>query len=200
MPSQFRNLLMTWAPLWRTKRSWIDAFDSPGAHDARDSALWYSPGRSHLWSSQQWAALSAQLERFASLDTNSASTVAARLDGCAARALSLAQSPEFRLVTQDIANVVTTTDETWTVRMMEDDLRGRYADCPDPPALLETRIGIVVTAAEILRMLYGRKSIHPDIARAVCVSVRNRSAFERRASRGLNDWPSNECKRLKSLF
>jgi hypothetical protein len=104
------------------------------------------------------------------------------------------------LVTQDIANVVTTTDETWTVRMMEDDLRGRYADCPDPPALLETRIGIVVTAAEILRMLYGRKSIHPDIARAVCVSVRNRSAFERRASRGLNDWPSNECKRLKSLF
>ena len=95
---------------------------------------------------------------------------------------------------------MTTTDETWTVRMMEDDLRGRYADCPDPPALLETRIGIVVTAAEILRMLYGRKSIHPDIARAVCVSVRNRSAFERRASRGLNDWPSNECKRLKSLF
>jgi hypothetical protein len=56
----------------------------------------------------------------------------ARRDYRAQRVLSLVQSPEFRSVAQDISDIVTTAGKRWTVRMTEDDPRGRFADYPDP--------------------------------------------------------------------
>jgi hypothetical protein len=124
--------------------------------------------------------LSTQLERFIGIDLEM--SVGARRDGREQRALSLAQSPAFRAVTRDISNVATTAGAQWAVRMTEDDLQGRFADCPDPPALLETRIGIVLAAAGILRMLDRQEPISPDIARTICVSASARRTFGRRVS------------------
>jgi hypothetical protein len=197
-PWQYRNLISPWLPVWRSKRSWIEAFGWPPALDRPDSTLWHAPGRSSFWSAEQWQALSIQLERFIGVDSQA--STGARPDGREQRVLSLAQSPALREVAKDISDVATSAGAQWAVRMTEDDLRRRFADCPDPPALLETRIGIVLVAAEIIRMLDRQEPISPDIARTICASEAARRTCGRPVTAGLDGWPTHERKVLLASF
>jgi hypothetical protein len=173
----FRKVL-AWLPLWRTKPSWIAPFEQAHEQSTYGETAWYTPGRASVWSAFQWSRLLSQFDRIAGVD---AITVGARdrhRDERAERALRLAQSSDFRAVTRVVCNAVTTAGEKIALRLRENDIRRRTEALPDPPVLLETRIGMMVAAAEILCIWDQTDPIHEKIAGPIRASLRHRRPGE----------------------
>lgn len=87
----------------------------------------------------------------------------------------LAKSQEFRPLSMNVAEFATTAGQGKSLRMTEMDFRSRWELLPDPPAALESRIGMMVVAAELLCMINGQAPIHEDVARLVQESTATRN-------------------------
>src|ERR1019366_631619 len=72
----------------------------------------------------------------------------------------------------------TTAGEKLALRLSENDIRRQNDRLPDPPVLLETRIGMMVAAAEILCIWDQTDAIHEKIARPIRASLRDRPTAE----------------------
>jgi hypothetical protein len=69
---------------------------------------------------------------------------------------------------------VTTAGEKLALPLTENDIRRHKEVLPEPPVLLETRIGMMVAAAEILCRWDHTDPIHEEIARPILASLPRR--------------------------
>jgi hypothetical protein len=119
-----------------------------------------------------------QFERIAAVDAIAAGVQVPHRDERAERALRLVQSTDFRAVTRLVRDAVTTAGEKFALRLSENDIRRQTEALPDPPVLLETRIGMMVAAAEILCIWDQTDPIHEKIAGPIRASFRHRRPGE----------------------
>lgn len=173
----FRRVL-AWLPIWRTNSSWIAPFEQSFEKSPFGEVAWYTPGRSTMWSESQWSRLLAQFARIAAVDAE-ATAPSQHPDMNATRALRLAQSVELRSMARGVCELVTTAGEKIALRLTEHDIRRHKEEMPDPPVLLETRIGMIVMAAEMLCISERSDPIHEDVARAIRMPSPTRSAREK---------------------
>ena len=185
----FRRVL-AWLPLWRTKPSWAALFGRSHEQGPYGETAWYTPGRTSVWSASQWSRLLSQFERIAPVDAITAGVRVQHRYERAERALRLVQSADFRAETRLVCEAVTTAGEKLALRLSENDIRRQNDPLPDPPVLLETRIGMMVAAAEILCIWDQTDAIHEKIARPIRASLRDRPTAEpvvRRPGSGSSD-------------
>jgi hypothetical protein len=178
----FRRVL-AWLPIWRTNMSWIAPFQQSHDDSPYGEAAWYTPGRSTIWSGSQWSRLLSQFARIAAVDAE-ATAPSQHPDLNAQQALRLAQSMGFRSVAREVCELVTTAGKKLALRLTENDIRRHNEALPDPPLLLETRIAMMVMAAEILCIRDRNDPIHEDIARAIRMSSQHRLARGKSVVRG----------------
>jgi len=74
-----------------------------------------------------------------------------------------------------VAEFATTAGQGKSLRMVETDFRSRCEPLPDPPAALESRIGMMVVAAELLCIMECHDPIHEHVARLVRESAATRN-------------------------
>jgi hypothetical protein len=173
----FRRIL-DWVPLWRTRPCWAAAFEQSHEQSTYGETVWHTPGRANSWSASQWHRLMSQFERIMAVDAITAGAQVRHRDERAEQALRVAQSADLRSVTRLVCEAVTTAGERLAVRLTENDIRGPTKVLPDPPALLETRVGMMVIAAELLCIWDQTDPIHEDIARSIRTSLRDRPTAE----------------------
>jgi hypothetical protein len=134
----------------------------------------YRPGRANIWSATQWGRLISQFDRLAAVDVIAGENVIRHKDTPAERALRFGQSTEFRSITRIVCDAVTTAGEKLALPLTENDIRRHKEVLPEPPVLLETRIGMMVAAAEILCRWDHTDPIHEEIARPILASLPRR--------------------------
>jgi|ERR1017187_7021340 hypothetical protein len=169
----FRKFL-EWMPFWRTNASWIAPFERAPEQSSYGETAWYTPGRANMWSATQWGRLISQFDRLAAVDVIAGENVIRHEETLAERALRFGQSTEFRPTTRIVCDAVTTAGEKLALRLTESDIRRHKEVLPDPPVLLETRIGMMVAAAEILCRWDHTNPIHEEIARPILASLPQR--------------------------
>ena len=189
-------LSQAWAPLWRSRKSWATSLALPYERGASRS-LWNAPGHYSCFSPGQIGMLASEL----GLPCSTVAPAGASVPRDPAsdrreRALELVMSDGFARVTENVRAVVLgLRGERMTTPYKKDGIL--YTGRPLRPRLLENRIGVLVTVAELLRMMAARPAIADAVADVMRIAVRAWRPFESAGTRSaLAAWPATEREHL----
>jgi TniQ len=183
----------TWTVLWRARSSWAAAMDVSHDPESDEKALWYSPGSGRGFSFAQLRGVANELAR---LDTPGDSDAIASPRPLPRLALDLALSDGFAGVVRDVRGVLLGPDgdSKWTTTERN---IGDYFNDGERPLLLETRMGIALTAAELTCLAEARHARIPAVRTALRNAMSRRQVFDHAGTaKFLSHWPKVARDRL----
>jgi hypothetical protein len=188
----------SWAPVWRTKKSWARSLELSPDRVSKEEGAFYAPGSYPCLAPHAIAILGDEIERFGPDDSRNAPSMASVTEAKrrALRVLELVMSQGFVRVVEDVRReLIGPGGEHRLGRWRFDNLN--YCDMHRRPQLLENRMAVLTTAAEVLRVTEYRKTIDSDLANAVTLSVHMRHALDNvETRRYLSRWPDSERENL----
>lgn len=180
----------SWAPLWQARANWAQAFELPPGEPGRDETLWTDFSRLAGYSAAQLRELSTDLAKFAPFDFERSSSLGH--DARAKRIVDLVLRPRLALVPATVrqcllqrAGHAVTPQRQWE--------RHTWQGKPRWPSLLQNRIALLVTAAEILRLVEHRAAIVDDVRATMLDAFLAMPANQWHGLRfHMGDWPADD--------
>jgi hypothetical protein len=180
----------SWAPLWQARANWAQAFELPLGELGRDETLWTDFSRLAGYSPEQFCELSTDLARFAPTSFGRASSLGH--DARAKRIVGLVLWTRFTHVPATVRKYLLQRAGQAVIPQRQWE-RHTWQGKPRWPRLLQNRIALLVTAAELLRLVEHRAAIAEDVRATMLGAFLEMPANQWRSLRlHMRDWPVDD--------